>query len=403
MLRTFTVFLLLLIFSTGIFVSSTQAQENYNIPQWVKNSAKWWSEGQIGDSDFTKGIQYLIQQGIMKLPQTNSASNPSHGIPTWVKNNAKWWAEGQIDDSQFVQGMQYLVQADIIHVNTTQQANPTTNQPATSTITCNAINEVLPDPKCTPGATDPTVTQDNIDSTICVSGYTQTVRPPVSVTNPIKLEVMQAYGFADSPSNYELDHLIPLELGGAPADVRNLWPEPYYTNPNAYDKDGFENYLHNQVCSGAIDLQTAQNEIATNWVKYWEEDHSVTNNQPTQTVTNATSQASQTSTTQSSGPLHIDLQGQSTISRGSIQSITVTITDGKNPVSDASVSVLITYASGETTKNFDGTTDSNGQYSFSWRIGGNSTPGTFGVDVDASKNGYASDHEAFSFEVVPAS
>jgi hypothetical protein len=53
--------------------------------------------------------------------------------------------------------------------------------------------------------------------------------------------------------------------------VKNLWPESYYTNPGSYDKDGFENYLHKQVCSGEMDLQTAQNEIATDWVKYWEE------------------------------------------------------------------------------------------------------------------------------------
>jgi hypothetical protein len=82
---------------------------------------------------------------------------------------------------------------------------------------------------------------------------------------------MQAYGFTDSLSNYELDHLIPLELGGAPDDIKNLWPEPYYTDPNAHDKDRFENYMHNQVCSGNLDLVTAQNEIATNWVKYWVE------------------------------------------------------------------------------------------------------------------------------------
>jgi hypothetical protein len=136
--------------------------------------------------------------------------------------------------------------------------------------TCNAINDVLPDPKCTSGAIDPRVTQDNIDSTICVSGYTKTVRPPVSVTEPLKLESMKSYGFSDFPSNYEYDHLIPLEIGGAPDDVKNLWPEPHYTNPNSYDKDRFENYLHGQVCSGAMDLKAAQNEIATNWVKYWD-------------------------------------------------------------------------------------------------------------------------------------
>ncbi len=154
-------------------------------------------------------------------------------------------------------------------VNAITNANE--NTVSTVSTACKAVNDILPDPKCTEGAIDPAVTQDNIGSTICVSGYTKTVRPPVSVTEPIKVERMQAYGFTDFPSNYELDHLIPLELGGAPADIRNLWPEPYYTNPNSYDKDKFENYLHDQVCSGSMDLKIAQNEIATNWVKYWDD------------------------------------------------------------------------------------------------------------------------------------
>ena len=137
-----------------------------------------------------------------------------------------------------------------------------------TTATCQVVNGILPDPRCTPGVADPSVTQDNIDSTICVSGYTKTVRPPVSVTEPQKLESMKAYGFDDSPSNYEFDHLIPLEVGGAPDDIRNLWPEPH---PSSFDKDRFENYLHEQVCLGAVDLKTAQNEIASNWFKYWED------------------------------------------------------------------------------------------------------------------------------------
>src|SRR5574340_80154 len=149
--------------------------------------------------------------------------------------------------------------------------NPTrieNNLVSTTASTCQVVNDILPDPKCTPGEADPAVTQDNIDSTICVSGYTKTVRPPVSVTEPQKLESMKAYGLDDSPSNYEFDHLIPLELGGAPDDMKNLWPEPH---PNSFDKDRFENYLHKQVCSGAMDLKTAQNEIASNWFKYWED------------------------------------------------------------------------------------------------------------------------------------
>lgn len=149
--------------------------------------------------------------------------------------------------------------------------NDTSNIQEMPTVCTSLDNGVLPDPKCTSGAIDPSVTQDNIDSTICVSGYTKTVRPPVSVTEPQKFESMKAYGFDDSPSNYEFDHLIPLEIGGAPDDLRNLWPESHDTTPNSYDKDGFENYLNDQVCSGKMDLKTAQNEIATNWVKYWED------------------------------------------------------------------------------------------------------------------------------------
>jgi hypothetical protein len=144
--------------------------------------------------------------------------------------------------------------------------NATVARQTSSETYCKIINDILPDPKCTPGAIDPGVTQDNIDSTICVSGYTKTIRPPVSVTEPQKLESMKSYEFYDSPRNYEFDHLIPLELGGAPDDMKNLWPEPH---PSSFDKDGFENYLHKQVCSGSMDLKTAQNEIDTNWVKYW--------------------------------------------------------------------------------------------------------------------------------------
>jgi hypothetical protein len=121
---------------------------------------------------------------------------------------------------------------------------------------------VLPNSSLTPGTTDPRVTQANIHQTICVSGYTATVRPPESITAPEKRASMAAYGDTGPPSAYEYDHLISLEIGGAPNDLRNLWPEPGRYNP----KDGLENYLHRQVCSGAISLATAQHEIATNWV-----------------------------------------------------------------------------------------------------------------------------------------
>jgi len=123
----------------------------------------------------------------------------------------------------------------------------------------------LPDPACTPGATDPAVTEANIDSTICVQGYTKRVRPPVAVTDQIKRDRMAAYGVATPASSSELDHLIPLEVGGAPQSVANLWPEPWNGADGAHAKDKVENRLHELVCAHQLSLADAQRAIATNW------------------------------------------------------------------------------------------------------------------------------------------
>src|ERR1035437_7471041 len=125
------------------------------------------------------------------------------------------------------------------------------------------IKGVLPDPSCTPGAIDPKITQDNIDQTICKTGYTKTVRPPVSYTNKLKRQQITDYGYTDKNlQDYEEDHLISLELGGNPTDPKNLWPEPG-ASPNPKDK--IENLCNEKVCSGQITLEQAQQEIAINW------------------------------------------------------------------------------------------------------------------------------------------
>jgi hypothetical protein len=126
----------------------------------------------------------------------------------------------------------------------------------------------LPDPRCTPGAVNPAVTPGTLDSTICRSGWTATVRPPERVTEPEKLASMRAYGLTGT-SAYEYDHLVPLELGGAVNDPRNLWPEPdyparegFYLNP----KDRLETALRRLVCAGRLSLSAAQRAIAGDWV-----------------------------------------------------------------------------------------------------------------------------------------
>lgn len=143
-------------------------------------------------------------------------------------------------------------------------------QPAPGTCHMRGKGETaLPDPKCTPGATNPAVTTATLSQTICMPGWTKTVRPPESVTSKEKEASMLAYGLEGPKSAYEYDHLIPLELGGATNSAKNLWPEPntpgatgFYRNP----KDKLENALKHAVCSGWLSLRTAQRLIASNWV-----------------------------------------------------------------------------------------------------------------------------------------
>ena len=114
---------------------------------------------------------------------------------------------------------------------------------------------MLADPVRTPGVVNPDVTQANIGATICRHGWTRTIRPPVEYTNALKVRQMRAYGEAGSPSDYQEDHLVSLELGGHPTDPRNLWPEPY---PRASAVDQIENELNAKVCGGSLSLVDAQ-------------------------------------------------------------------------------------------------------------------------------------------------
>ena len=109
-----------------------------------------------------------------------------------------------------------------------------------------------------PGVVNPDVTQDNIGQTICSLGWTRTIRPSVSYTHRIKLEMLQ---LGQNQNDYELDHFIPLELGGHPTDKRNLWPQPWKGACGARKKDVMENALHRKVCDRQMTLAAAQVEI----------------------------------------------------------------------------------------------------------------------------------------------
>ena len=128
----------------------------------------------------------------------------------------------------------------------------------------------LPNRQLTPGAINPAVTQSNIRSTICVSGWTATVRPPVSYTNQLKYDQLHSGYNLDGDLNmkdYEEDHIVPLEVGGNPSSTLNLFPEPRKIKFSSYLKDQLENRMHQLVCSGQITLKAAQAVFLTNWEK----------------------------------------------------------------------------------------------------------------------------------------
>src|SRR5574342_439757 len=98
-------------------IKNDQSTQEIHIPDWVRNNAKWWSEGSIADKDFASGIQFMIKEGIITIPVIkNDQSTQEIKIPDWVRNNAKWWSEGSIADKDFASGIQYLVKVGIINV-----------------------------------------------------------------------------------------------------------------------------------------------------------------------------------------------------------------------------------------------------------------------------------------------
>ena len=97
------------------FVVGGQMKET-SIPEWVKNNAGWWADGQIPDSAFVDGIEFLIKEEIIVVPVTDSQSESESSIPDWIKTNAGWWADGQIDDKTFATGIEFLIKIGLIVV-----------------------------------------------------------------------------------------------------------------------------------------------------------------------------------------------------------------------------------------------------------------------------------------------
>jgi hypothetical protein len=115
------------------------------------------------------------------------------------------------------------------------------------------------------GAINPVITQANLKQTVCVPGYTDRIRPPVSYTNRIKLSMIEA---GDRMQNFELDHYVPLSVGGAPTSLDNLWLQPWIGTTGARAKDAIETEVHRRMCKGELTLMQAQSIFINGWVQY---------------------------------------------------------------------------------------------------------------------------------------
>jgi hypothetical protein len=110
------------------------------------------------------------------------------------------------------------------------------------------------------------ITQANIQDTICRKGFTKTIRPAVVYTNGVKFKLMREAGIPEADADkYELDHIVPLAVGGHPRKLVNLMLQPYEGALGARQKDRLELKLHDMVCAGELDLATAQREIGSDW------------------------------------------------------------------------------------------------------------------------------------------
>src|SRR5437867_4042026 len=184
-----TILIIIVLFlSVGIAIVSLSVDtsaEQYSIPSWIKDTAKLWGDDKIGDSNFKQGLQWLIENKIMTIPEGKAYSGSNNQqIPIWVRNDAKWWVDDQIGDSDFVQAMQYLIQVGTINIPTPTANNPTplpdTTPPVITLLGSNPVTVQVGSTYTDAGAT----ATDNVDGNIT---------PSIITVNPVNTGVAGTY------------------------------------------------------------------------------------------------------------------------------------------------------------------------------------------------------------------
>jgi len=106
------------VYEEQVFGKESFVLKKTQVPVWIKNNAEWWAAGQIDDQTFVSGIQFLLEQKIIDISDLppSASTTSEEKLPDWIKNNAKWWSEGRISEDDFVNGIKYLVEKGIIRV-----------------------------------------------------------------------------------------------------------------------------------------------------------------------------------------------------------------------------------------------------------------------------------------------
>jgi len=258
--------IVILLLTSGLVIHYASADAT--IPSWIKSNAKYWKEGQIGDDEYVKGIQYLIQNGAMQIPSSDKTVEKSSKIPSWVKNNAGYWADGSLGDSEYISSMQYLVSSGIIDV--VQQTMPVTNS--------------------SPNATSSASSSDDTDVQKCNSATTpadkQTCLDEIQSEKDLKAKIANATPLVVGPVTYYIvsTDLINTGDGGVFINVHTVLentgspssnPDLFCTGPfacNYHLNDGQSDYPPSifSLTSGHLELRYLK-PVAIDWNFYSKE------------------------------------------------------------------------------------------------------------------------------------
>jgi hypothetical protein len=224
-------------------------------PSWVKQS----SRKRVGVIFGGAVLVFLILIGIyapqVSAPAAATTLQATTNIPSSATSSQA--TATSTDDDISTVADQVAAQAALAKAPSVSASPPSGTKAGTS--------RLYPSPSLTPGAVLSTEA-----SKICVSGYSSTVR---NVSAATKKQVYAEYGvsYPQATGAYEVDHFIPLEIGGS-NDIKNLWLEPASPSPGFHQKDQFEDFEHDQVCSGKISVQEAQSRMVSDWYFYYEEE-----------------------------------------------------------------------------------------------------------------------------------